>query len=354
MKTFFLQTVVVTLAAILGIPVAAASEQVTIEGGGWGHGIGMSQYGAKALAEAGLTAEQIVSYFYAGTTLGTVGTGGLVGHADPLRIGVSQSANAIEFGAVNGPLTLCLASDCGLTAAPGDLGIWSFRADGVGSCQYFLDETPMGASGPCTGSITWSDQPNTRVDMPGLGRTFARGSVLFVPAPNNLIHTLVEIELEQYLYGLGEMPSSWHGEALQAQAIAGRTYALYKAWAYRDLENSQPRLDACSCHLYSSTQDQKYIGWAKEAEGENGFWGDKWVAAVDATGGSALVHEFSSWRAIQAFDLLFGASKSNLKIIDVPVRYRQRRYGSTNIDRWRHGVLLLQMAAFAARKLRFI
>jgi SAM-dependent methyltransferase len=54
------------------------------------------------------------------------------------------------------------------------------------------------------------------------------------------------------------------------------------------------------------------------------------------------------------FDLLFGASKSNLKIVDLPVRYRQRTYGDTNIDRWRHGVLLLRMAAFAARRIGFV
>ena len=54
------------------------------------------------------------------------------------------------------------------------------------------------------------------------------------------------------------------------------------------------------------------------------------------------------------FDLLFGAAKSNLRIVDIPIRYRQRRYGSTNIDRWRHGALLLRMAWFAARKLRFV
>lgn len=54
------------------------------------------------------------------------------------------------------------------------------------------------------------------------------------------------------------------------------------------------------------------------------------------------------------FDLLFGAAKLNLKIVDMPVRYRDRTYGDTNIDRWRHGVLLLKMAAFAARKLRFV
>lgn len=54
------------------------------------------------------------------------------------------------------------------------------------------------------------------------------------------------------------------------------------------------------------------------------------------------------------FDLLFGAAKSNLKIIDMPIRYRDRTYGDTNIDRWRHGALLLRMVLFAARKLRFI
>lgn len=54
------------------------------------------------------------------------------------------------------------------------------------------------------------------------------------------------------------------------------------------------------------------------------------------------------------FDLLFGAAKLNLKIVDMPVRYRDRTYGDTNIDRWSHGILLLRMAAFAARKLRFV
>ncbi|HVW20857.1 MAG TPA: glycosyltransferase [Opitutaceae bacterium] len=54
------------------------------------------------------------------------------------------------------------------------------------------------------------------------------------------------------------------------------------------------------------------------------------------------------------FDLLFGAAKLNLKIADVPIRYRERTYGSTNIQRWRHGWLLLQMVGFAARKLKFI
>lgn len=54
------------------------------------------------------------------------------------------------------------------------------------------------------------------------------------------------------------------------------------------------------------------------------------------------------------FDLLFGAAKLNLKIADVPIRYRERTYGSTNINRWSHGWLLLRMVLFAARKLKFV
>ncbi|MGD2058159.1 MAG: glycosyltransferase [Anaerolineales bacterium] len=54
------------------------------------------------------------------------------------------------------------------------------------------------------------------------------------------------------------------------------------------------------------------------------------------------------------FDLLLGAAKRNLKIVDVPIRYRSRTYGSTNISRWRHGLLLFRMLSTAARKLKFV
>ncbi len=54
------------------------------------------------------------------------------------------------------------------------------------------------------------------------------------------------------------------------------------------------------------------------------------------------------------FDLLFGAAKYNLKIIDLPVRYRERVYGETNIQRWRHGALLLRMVVLALFRLKFV
>lgn len=53
------------------------------------------------------------------------------------------------------------------------------------------------------------------------------------------------------------------------------------------------------------------------------------------------------------FDLLFGAAKLNKKILDLPIRYRERTYGETNINRWREGALLLRMVTFAARRIKF-
>src|SRR5208282_5245476 len=52
------------------------------------------------------------------------------------------------------------------------------------------------------------------------------------------------------------------------------------------------------------------------------------------------------------FDLLFGAAKYNLKIVDLPIRYRERTYGTTNIQRWTHGYLLLRMVVFAMFRIK--
>ena len=65
-------------------------------------------------------------------------------------------------------------------------------------------------------------------------------------------------------------------------------------------------------------------------------------------------HYFGNFDPFGDFDLLFGAAKLNLKIIELPIRYRSRRYGETNIARWRHGWLLLKMVVFAARRIKFI
>ena len=64
-------------------------------------------------------------------------------------------------------------------------------------------------------------------------------------------------------------------------------------------------------------------------------------------------HYFGEFDPFGDYDLIFGASKLNLKIIEVPIRYRERVYGETNISRFRHGVLLFRMCLFALQKLKF-
>jgi hypothetical protein len=62
---------------------------------------------------------------------------------------------------------------------------------------------------------------------------------------------------------------------------------------------------------------------------------------------------FGNFDPFGDFDLLFGASKLNLKIVEVPVRYQERSYGSSNIAHVKEGLILARMCAYAARKLRF-
>lgn len=71
----------------------------------------------------------------------------------------------------------------------------------------------------------------------------------------------------------------------------------------------------------------------------------------------SIVHNrayFGDFDPFGDFDLLFGAAKLNLRMIDLPIRYRARTYGQTNISRWKHGWLLLRMVWFAARRLKFL
>jgi hypothetical protein len=82
--------------------------------------------------------------------------------------------------------------------------------------------------------------------------------------------------------------------------------------------------------------------------------GTKALWATDYQRIAAQRSHFGDFDPFGDFDLLFGASRLHLKIRDVPVHYKERVYGSTNISRFRHGVLLLRMTMVSARKLRFV
>jgi SpoIID/LytB domain protein len=99
---------------------------------------------------------------------------------------------------------------------------------------------------------------------------------------------------DEYLWGISEVPSSWPEAALQAQAIASRTYAMSKAGIYRT---------ACDCDLYGEISDQSFLGYAKEIEKG---WGPFWKAAVINTAGLTITQ---AGKPITAY---FGSSTGGL------------------------------------------
>lgn len=284
------------LAALIPSAPAAAQEAdplFTINGSGWGHMVGMSQYGARAMAVTGHTPAQITGYYYAGTThqqMTSVVNNFMTTDPDPLWIGLFQNrANFIFRVDGPGPVGLCKAND-GEGECPTQFAqsgqTWEFRALGGGQCQFFTGGVAVGNPGTCQGALTWDFASGTRIFSPENGRTYARGIIRFRPAGTGF-HVSLEIGMDEYLYGLGEMPSDWPAAALEAQAIAARTYALRQALVYGPEETlDASRRSFCWCQLVSTVADQAYVGWSKEAEAA----GVNWVNAVGATTGEIITH----------------------------------------------------------------
>ena len=78
------------------------------------------------------------------------------------------------------------------------------------------------------------------------------------------------------------------------------------------------------------------------------FWRSDYLKIADGR------NYFGDFDPFGDFDLLFGASKLNLKIIEIPIKYRERTYGITQISRFQHGLLLFKMVFFALGKMKFI
>jgi SAM-dependent methyltransferase len=95
------------------------------------------------------------------------------------------------------------------------------------------------------------------------------------------------------------------------------------------------------------------FSWLLEQKIRDTLCGTKVLWANDYKRIAANRAYFGDFDPFGDFDLLFGAAKLNLKIVELPIRYQAREYGTTNIQRWRHGLVLLRMVAFAARRIKF-
>ena len=264
-------------APFVGAPVASADGllRFRFDGGGWGHGTGMSQYGAKGQADAGRTAPEILTHYYRGTTVAPSPM------RPNIRVGVRQAVRTLTVrsaGAISGDGHLEFRWTGG-TARVNAGETWQIVSDPAGwsLLRNGQDAVPV-FGGPLT--LHYLDY-GSLLKIDETGHRYRWGALDLVRKADGTFDAVVDIpSYEQYLYGLAEVPSSWPVEALRAQAIAGRSYVMDKAIRLGDVREN------CTCTVFSSVLDQAYSGYEKES----GVDGHRWVQAVNDTAGVNVLY----------------------------------------------------------------
>src|SRR3954452_12203805 len=241
---------IVTAALLLAAaPAEAAKTTFTIRGAGFGHGVGLSQYGAMGYAEHGWSAAQILGHYYTGTSLGTTDPNRkvrvqLIADAGSVRISGAKQAGARKLD----PAQSYVVKRHGLSQV-------DLSAKGKRVATF---TAPLQVAGD--GGVT---------AVAGVGSY--RGVLEFAPTAFKGLSVVNSVGLDDYLQGVvpAESPASWPAEALRAQAIAARTYAITTA-----------KSDAFD--HYADTRSQVYKGVGIETASTN--------AAVAATRGQIVTY----------------------------------------------------------------
>lgn len=254
MRTSRITTALLACAALLLLPAAAGAKAKgtwIVKGAGYGHGIGMSQYGAYGSAKAGKNHQQILAQYYTGTTLGT-------NPSKTIRVLLMPYQATVRFGGVD--------AACGQALNPGkdyvavrsgnDVALRDTGGNGLGNCGAVLSATGAGGTVSLAGKGTY------------------RGA-LEVRASSNpgTLNAINAVDIESYLRGVvaKESPSSWPLEALKAQAVAARSYALTTGVGGNGFD------------AYDDTRSQVYAGVAGETPRTD--------QAVAATANQVVLHQ---------------------------------------------------------------
>jgi stage II sporulation protein D len=230
-------------------PALQGTPQFLVSGHGWGHGVGMSQYGAYGYAQNGWTYDKILAHYYPGTELGPA-------PASKIRVLLADTSS-VKISSV-APVKL---KDAAGTTATLDPGSWTLGP------QLMLKLPGSDQAQPLVSPVTFT--PTT---APLSFKKPYRGA--FSIGSDGTKVTLVDaVSLEQYLYGVvpSEMPYTWAPEALAAQAVAARSYAL------------AVRKTTGAFDVYADTRSQVYGGVLAEQPSTS--------AAVDATAGEVLLYD---------------------------------------------------------------
>jgi len=310
------------------IPTAHAQDvpaSFTFQGSGYGHGVGLSQMGARFMALAGQSSEQIIKYYYKDVAIEQRDDSKI------LRVNIGHLLTTAKIStATKGSQLQIIQGEAGNESVLPVISLAdSISFSIIGSTvspRVTLGKTTQVLTRSRTFTIRWAgtrylEGPDTLISVNHSGVTqklrYGQIQVKAIKSPSGYrIAMTNSVRLaDEYLWGISEMPSFWPDAALEAQAIASRTYALSKAGIYRS---------ACDCDLYGSISDQTFLGYAKEIEKKYGvIWKDIVTRTAGLTitqAGIPITAYFSSSSggktelAINAW----GSSKAYTQIVDDP------------------------------------
>ena len=271
-------------------PASAGSKAFTFYGSGFGHGVGMSQWGAFGLARQGWNYKKILTHYYSHTRVRKT-------KKEPrtIRVGLSQSDHEYRIEAEGGPVKIVVDNPKHGTVVgtvPGGKK-WRIRTSGSNFEVLTNKGKRVGGKlwgGPNANLYLVYGQGGSKVHVPEAGNTYNRGTLelnLYSCGGSCAMRMILDVPLEQYLYGIAEVSNSWPKNALRAQAVAARSYAIAKVAIYGQHSGS------CNCGVTANI-DQAYAGWDKE--GSAG--GNRWVSAARSTARQVVAYH---GKAIQAF-----------------------------------------------------
>ncbi len=264
-----------------------------VEGHGWGHGRGMSQWGAQGAASLGRTADEITSTYYPGTARTVL-------PSSAIRVWLSGDEGRDTVVATAPGLTATDLATGATSALPEGPSRYRVRADAAGLHLESLSGSawtavPLGGATTQAGPVRFGGTTFTRVALPGGSSRDYRGTVQAVRTGSTL-KTVVVLDLEDYLLGVvpREASAGWKPAALQAQAIAARSYsankrARVKAGAVYDI------CDTTACQVFGGSRLVSSSGGVTELEPASTTAAVRATAGVVRTlDGAPIFAEFSS------------------------------------------------------------
>lgn len=290
----------VLVGALLPSGPALAARRVTITGGGWGHGIGMSQYGAFGRAKNGASADTILEHYYTDAAVTSK-------KMPKVRVGLLQGRDRIALSSSShlggsGDVVWKVAGSPTELATGGPGVSWRVEPSAAGGMKLFKDGRQIRQDGtgvfggPNSALVLLYERHGSLIDVVDKTYNYALGRLEIGSYQTSgcdvpfCLRLVLSIAMQKYIYGLGEVPSSWPDAVLRAQAIAGRTYA-YEKWT-RSGSHRVP----CDCTVYDSTIDQAYAGDGKRT-GSGVYW-DDWKGAVDATNREVITYQGNPIQAL--------------------------------------------------------